>query len=155
MDGLLRMIFTRISVQVEISQPLLLITLWVTYFSCILCVTITEQQRIYSQWRPALRQRKSSSISSKNSNIASVCWYVFSQGTFSIFIYVFGLTVLHSKYLYLYRYRPVWNQPSPILHQRSLSTMYSNLWIWWVSGLMSTSQPAGLVGGNTCCGCCC
>lgn len=105
-------------------------------FSCIFPVTIFEQQKICSVPRPDLRQRRSSSISSRNSNIASACLCVFSQVTFLLFGY---LPVLHSKLLYLIRYRPVWNQPSPILHQKSLSTMYSNLWIWWVTIITSTS----------------
>lgn len=108
-------------------------------FSCIF--TISEQQKIYSPPRPDLHQRRSSSTSSRNSNIASACWCVFSQVTFLLFGYV---SALRSKSTCLFLCRPVWNQPSPILHQRSLFTMYSNLWIWWVRVVSSTSVEIGV-----------
>lgn len=94
---------------------------------------VSQQQTIYSLQRPNLRQKRSLSVSSKNSSIASVCWCVFSQVPF---VWPGYTSTQCSKSMRSLPSRPVWNQPSPIRHQRNLSTMCSNLWIWWV--LIST-----------------
>lgn len=88
------------------------------------------KQRTYSPPRPDPRQRRSLLTSSRNSNIASACWCVFSL----VKVALYGcLSALHDNPAHVLHHRPVWNQPSPILHQRSWSTMSSNPWIWWES----------------------
>lgn len=86
------------------------------------------KQRTYSPPRPDPHQRRSLLTSSRNSNIASACWCVFSL----VKVALYGcLSALHDNPAHVFHHRPVWNQPSPILHQRSWSTMSSNPWIWW------------------------
>lgn len=88
------------------------------------------KQRTYSPPRPDPRQRRSLLTSSRNSNIASACWCVFSL----VKVALYGcLSALQDNPAHVLHHRPVWSQPSPILHQRSWSTMFSNPWIWWES----------------------
>lgn len=67
--------------QVHAAQLGVLVTHPVTFSSSVLTF-IPKQQKIYSQPRPDPRQRRSSSISSRNSNTASACWCVFTQVAF-------------------------------------------------------------------------
>lgn len=68
-------------IQAHAAQLGLMVTQPVTFSSSLLTF-FSEQQKIYSQPRPDLRQRRSSSISSINSNTASACWCVLTQVAF-------------------------------------------------------------------------